>query len=118
MLTKAKTAQEILGDRFEMHTAFSRQTSEKVYVQHLLSKHASEILPLLLDHHAYLYICGDSRMAREVQHTLQELIGSLSQVDGEQFLRSLKESGRFQVSTLSLIATHFASDGLPVCSCF
>lgn len=97
MLTKPKDAHEILGDNFEMYTAFSRQTSEKAYVQHLLAKHASKILPLLLDQRAYLYICGDSRMAREVQHTLQELIGSLSRVDGELFLHNLKDSGRFQV---------------------
>ncbi|KAH8654831.1 hypothetical protein BGZ61DRAFT_486889 [Ilyonectria robusta] len=94
--TEWQAAYEILGDSFEMHTAFSRQTSEKVYVQHLLSKHASKILPLLLDQRAYLYICGDSCMAREVQHTLQELIGSLSPVDGELFLHNLKDSGRYQ----------------------
>ncbi|KAH7129691.1 NADPH cytochrome P450 oxidoreductase [Dactylonectria estremocensis] len=94
--TEWQDAHEILGDNFEMYTAFSRQTSEKAYVQHLLAKHASKILPLLLDQRAYLYICGDSRMAREVQHTLQELIGSLSRVDGELFLHNLKDSGRFQ----------------------
>lgn len=36
-------------------------------------------------------------MAREVQHTLQELISSLSPVDGELFLHNLKDSGRYQV---------------------
>ncbi|VUC26549.1 unnamed protein product [Clonostachys rosea] len=94
--TEWKAAQKILGDQFKLFTAFSRQAREKEYVQHLLSKYASEVLPLLLTQNAYLYICGDTHMAREVQHTLQELITSESQTNGELFLKNAREFGRFQ----------------------
>ncbi|KAJ9132421.1 NADPH--cytochrome P450 reductase [Pleurostoma richardsiae] len=62
----------VLGNSFELYTAFSRQTSTKFYVQHLLVEHANHVLPLLLDGEGYLYICGDTRMARESSGRFQE----------------------------------------------
>ncbi|EXJ87568.1 NADPH-ferrihemoprotein reductase [Capronia epimyces CBS 606.96] len=105
-----QTLQETLGDRFQLHTAFSRQTAKKVYVQDLLVDHGAEVLSLLLDNGGYLYICGDARMARQVQTTLSEIISRESNVslsDAEATIRDMKSSGRFQVcASPSLFLVH------------
>ncbi|KAJ5644110.1 NADPH--cytochrome P450 reductase, partial [Penicillium longicatenatum] len=65
----------ILGDKFQIYTAFSRQTPhEKVYVQQRLAENEKSLRSLVLDHKGYIYICGSGRMAREVQSTLGELL--------------------------------------------
>jgi sulfite reductase alpha subunit-like flavoprotein len=69
-------------------------------VQHLLVEHAAQVLHLLLNDNGYLYICGDARMARDVQKTLCELIGqasSTSALEAEGIVRNMKSTGRFQV---------------------
>ena len=83
-----------------MHVAFSRQQAEKVYVQHLLSQYAADVVSWLRDEEGYFYICGDARMAREVQATLCQILSqteSISVAEAEVFVRNLKSSGRFQV---------------------
>ncbi|MGG1218765.1 bifunctional cytochrome P450/NADPH--P450 reductase [Priestia endophytica] len=69
----------------EIHTAFSRiQNTSKTYVQHLIAKNAEEIIRIL-DEGARLYICGDgSKMAPEVENTLQDAYSSLHNVDEQE----------------------------------
>lgn len=88
-----------LGSSFEMVTAFSRQTSKKVYVQDKLLENASAITRLI-DEGAYIYVCGDaSRMARDVQSTLQKIISNargISDEKGIELIRSFKVQNRYQ----------------------
>lgn len=67
-----------MGDKFEMHVAFSRENKEKVYVQNMMRDNADEINRLLTQKPgACFYVCGDaSRMAREVNAALGEIISS------------------------------------------
>ncbi|KAL1980671.1 hypothetical protein VTN96DRAFT_3651 [Rasamsonia emersonii] len=98
--TEWKAQKKALGDNFELYTAFSRQPAKKkVYVQHRLVEHAAELRSLLLDNNGYLYICGDARMAREVQSTLCELVSkelTISLSEGEAVIRKMKSTGRYQ----------------------
>ncbi|KAG7848152.1 hypothetical protein KL941_002331 [Ogataea angusta] len=65
-----------LGEKFELVTAFSRETAEKVYVQHKMLERATEISELL-DDGAFFYVCGDAaRMARDVQTVLVRIMMS------------------------------------------
>ena len=65
--TLAKANQLILD------TAFSRDQTEKIYVQHRLLEKSQQILNWLEDG-AYIYICGDAkRMAKDVLDTLAEI---------------------------------------------
>lgn len=89
-----------LGELFEMHTAFSReQLGAKVYVQHKL-KEVSHHLNALLEQGAYIYVCGDaSKMARDVQHTLSEIIAkerNIPEERGAEIVRGLKVQNRYQ----------------------
>ncbi|CDK26973.1 unnamed protein product [Kuraishia capsulata CBS 1993] len=88
-----------LGDKFELITAFSRETSKKVYVQHKMAEKAAEI-DQLLKQNAFFYVCGDaSKMARDVQSTLVEILKSqrkLSESVASEMVRNFKVSNRYQ----------------------
>lgn len=54
----------------ELYTAFSRDSSEKVYVQNRITENADRVWRLLEDG-AHLYVCGDaSHMAPDVHSAL------------------------------------------------
>lgn len=82
----------------ELHSAFSRQQQEKVYVQHLMEQNAQDILGLL-EQGGHLYICGDGgKMAPAVEQSLIRSYQELRNVTHEQalgWLAELEQSGRF-----------------------
>lgn len=82
-----------------MDVAFSRDQAEKIYVQDRLKEQAAEVFAWL-ERGAHLYICGDmSRMAKDVEATLLEIIseqGKLSAEQAEQYLKDLRSNKRYQ----------------------
>ncbi|ALS74873.1 NADPH--cytochrome reductase [Planococcus rifietoensis] len=82
----------------ELHSAFSRQQQDKVYVQHLMEQNAQEILGLL-EQGGHLYICGDGgKMAPAVEQSLIRSYQELRNTTHEQalaWLAELEQSGRF-----------------------
>ncbi|OBA23924.1 hypothetical protein METBIDRAFT_30288 [Metschnikowia bicuspidata var. bicuspidata NRRL YB-4993] len=89
----------VLGDSFEMDVAFSRESSQKVYVQDKILSRAKEV-NLLLESGAFIYVCGDaSKMARDVQTTIVKIISderSISPEKAGDLVRSLKVQNRYQ----------------------
>lgn len=79
--------------------AWSRQSKEKVYVQHKLAAAAAEVWAWL-QQGAHVYVCGDAvRMARDVENTLLDIIakhGNMSRDDAEDYLNDLREDKRYQ----------------------
>ena len=71
--------------------AWSRDGSEKVYVQHLMKKHGKEIWAWI-DGGAYFYVCGDkSRMAKDVHKTLIGICGEhggMSEEEAHEFVEN------------------------------
>lgn len=90
----------VLGDSFEIITAFSRDGPKKVYVQHRLKEHAKEINELL-QKKAYFYVCGDaSHMAREVNTVLAEIIAEfrgVSEQKAEDVVKAMRSANQYQV---------------------
>ncbi|ODQ80733.1 hypothetical protein BABINDRAFT_166324 [Babjeviella inositovora NRRL Y-12698] len=88
-----------LGESFEMITAFSRETTRKVYVQHRIMERAEEIADLL-GKGAFIYVCGDaSRMARDVHDALAEVLVASKKMTREMavdMLRNFKIQNRYQ----------------------
>jgi sulfite reductase (NADPH) flavoprotein alpha-component len=82
-----------------MDTAFSRDTPEKVYVQHRMLERSRDLYEWLQDG-AYFYVCGDaSRMANDVHQALKTILmqeGSLSESDADAQLETLKKEKRYQ----------------------
>ncbi|MBM7693673.1 sulfite reductase (NADPH) flavoprotein alpha-component [Peribacillus deserti] len=83
----------------KMDVAFSRDTDEKVYVQHRMLEQSKELFAWLQDG-AVLYICGDEKnMAHDVHNTLLEIIekeGSMSREQAAEYLAGMQQNKRFQ----------------------
>lgn len=83
----------------EIHTAFSRDSDKKFYVQDRMRENSKLINDLLVKG-AYFYVCGDaSRMAREVQVTLVEIISKERGIDtdeAERLVKKMKSRNLFQ----------------------
>ena len=111
-LHELKMYQKSLSNSFSLYTAFSRQSGQKVYVQHRLAEHAAELCTLLLDCHGYLYICGDACMAGDVKDTLCQVLSQELKVtssESQQVLREMKNTGRYQVWLLMCFALSLAN---------
>lgn len=82
-----------------MDVAFSRDTAEKVYVQHRMLEQSKELFKWL-EEGAHVYICGDEKhMAHDVHQTLIEIIekeGSLSREEAEAYLADMQQQKRYQ----------------------
>ncbi|KAK8090750.1 NADPH--cytochrome P450 reductase [Apiospora phragmitis] len=90
---------KVLGDAFEMPTAFSREGPKKVYVQHLLKERSKEINELL-EKKAYVYVCGDAaNMAREVNTVLAQIISEqrgIPEAKAEEIVKNMRASNQYQ----------------------
>jgi NADPH-ferrihemoprotein reductase len=88
-----------MGDSLKIITAFSREGSEKVYVQHRLKENA-ELVSDLLKQKANFYVCGDAaNMAREVNLVLGHIIAQqrgLPAEKGEEMVKHMRSSGSYQ----------------------
>ncbi|KAI8062658.1 NADPH-dependent cytochrome P450 oxidoreductase [Gongronella butleri] len=80
-------------------TAFSRESDQKVYVQHRLKEHGENMWNLL-QKGAYIYVCGDAKsMAKCVNETIVELaqqFGDRTPEKANAFVKQLRASGRYQ----------------------
>lgn len=90
----------VLGDKFEMFNAFSRQdSSKKVYVQDKIVENY-KIVNELLNNGATIYVCGDaSRMARDVQAAIAKIVAKdrdISQESATELVKSWKVQNRYQ----------------------
>jgi NADPH-dependent sulfite reductase flavoprotein alpha-component len=81
-----------------LDTAFSRDQRRKVYVQDLMREHAVELWRWLEDG-AHLYVCGDaSRMARDVDQALRDVVRQRGHLDTErtdEYIKRLAADRRY-----------------------
>lgn len=87
------------GTLTRLDVAFSRDTDEKVYVQHRM-KQASQELYQWIEQGAVIYVCGDEQnMAKDVHATLLEIFqqeGGKSLEEAERFITQLVQEKRYQ----------------------
>jgi sulfite reductase (NADPH) flavoprotein alpha-component len=83
----------------KLHTAFSRDTAKKVYVQDRMQENAAELYEWL-ERGAYFYVCGDaSRMAKDVENALLDVIAKGSNgtlENAAEYLAAMKKQKRYQ----------------------
>ncbi|SII41259.1 putative NADPH--sulfite reductase flavoprotein alpha-component [Mycobacteroides abscessus subsp. abscessus] len=83
----------------KMDVAFSRDTDEKVYVQHRIAEHSKEFNEWL-QKGASIYICGDEKhMAKDVHQAIRNVLvkeQNLSEEDAEAYLKQMKKDKRYQ----------------------
>ncbi|HUL14018.1 MAG TPA: assimilatory sulfite reductase (NADPH) flavoprotein subunit [Methylococcaceae bacterium] len=79
--------------------AFSRDSEEKLYVQHRMLEKSSELYAWL-EEGAYFYVCGDAqRMAPDVHVALVDIVakeGGYAPERAEEYVRELQSSKRYQ----------------------
>lgn len=82
-----------------LDTAFSRDQGKKVYVQDRMQEKAAELYTWL-ERGAYFYVCGDaSRMAKDVENALLDVIAKGSNGTLEhatEYLAEMKKAKRYQ----------------------
>lgn len=87
------------GALTKLDVAFSRDQPEKIYVQHKMKQSAKELWAWL-EKGAHFYVCGDaSRMAKDVNDTLLEIIsteGNMTPEQATEYLSTLKKQKRYQ----------------------
>lgn len=83
----------------KLHTAFSRDTAKKIYVQDRMQENARDLYDWL-ERGAYFYVCGDaSRMAKDVENALLDVIAKGSNGTLEkaaEYLAAMKKQRRYQ----------------------
>lgn len=83
----------------KLDVAFSRDTEEKVYVQHRILEHSRELYTWLQEG-AHIYVCGDEKhMAHDVHSALITVIqeeGGLSPEAATAYLDNLQQEQRYQ----------------------
>lgn len=83
----------------KLNTAFSRDTARKVYVQDKMQQNAADLYDWL-ERGAYFYVCGDaSRMAKDVEHALLDVIAKGSNgtlENAAEYLAAMKKQKRYQ----------------------
>ncbi len=87
------------GHLARLDLAFSRDQTEKIYVQNRMLENAAELWAWLQSG-AHFYVCGDaSRMAKDVDaalHTIAETAGGLSAEAAAEYIAKLKSEKRYQ----------------------
>ncbi|HCW08617.1 MAG TPA: sulfite reductase [Cytophagales bacterium] len=85
------------GALTKMNVAFSRDQEEKIYVQHKMEQHATELFKWI-DSGAYLYVCGAKEpMSVDVVNSVLKIIqaSGKSQEQATAYLNQLIEEGRY-----------------------
>ena len=82
----------------KLDTAFSRDQSEKIYVQDRIIEQATDFYNWL-EQGGYIYICGDaSRMAKDVDRAIHQVVqvaGDKTKAEAEAYVDALKKDKRY-----------------------
>ncbi len=80
--------------------AWSRDQSQKIYVQHRLMENAAEIWKWLDAEGAHFFVCGDARrMAKDVDATLRKIVheqGGKNFEEANEYVEKLKSDKRYK----------------------
>jgi sulfite reductase (NADPH) flavoprotein alpha-component len=92
------TAMQESGLLSRLDLAFSRDQSEKIYVQDRMREQGAELFAWL-EKGAYFYVCGDAQyMAKDVDAALHELIashGAMGEEQAQEYVTNLKKQKRY-----------------------
>jgi sulfite reductase (NADPH) flavoprotein alpha-component len=87
------------GSLTRADVAFSRDQAQKLYVQDRMAARGRELYEWLQEG-AHFYVCGDkSRMARDVDHALRQIIqthGAMTEDDAREYVKRLQRENRYQ----------------------
>lgn len=83
----------------QLHCAFSRENAVKVYIQHVLEQKGDELMDMILNCNAVMYVCGDAKnMVKNVRAAVVDILVKYASYDNksaENFILQLEKSGRY-----------------------
>lgn len=83
-----------------LHTAFSRDTKKKVYVQHRMAEQSEALWRIIGKDGGHVYVCGDGgKMAEDVDTALRRIVqeeGDKSEEEAKRYIKELMEARRYQ----------------------
>ena len=89
----------------KLHTAFSRDQGQKVYVTHRLRENAAEFWRLIGEENAHFYICGDAKMmAKDVHDIVTDIVrdhGGKTQEEAEAYVKKMEAQKRYSADVWS-----------------
>ncbi len=92
-------AMRSIGLLSRLTLAWSRDSEEKIYVQHRMRDDGRDIWAWL-ERGAHIYVCGDAlRMAKDVERALVDVVaehGRRSPEDAARYVAELKKNDRYQ----------------------
>lgn len=87
----------------KVHTAFSRDQRQKVYVQDIIRQQGRDIYHVLSEKRGVFYLCGSSgKMPLAVREALIEVFvneGKMERDDAEGYLAAMERDGRYRQET-------------------
>lgn len=81
----------------KLNTAFSRDQKEKIYVQHKILENSKELWQWIKEG-SFIFICGASSMAKEVEKALILVVSkedNISYSDAQRYLSNLRKEKRY-----------------------
>jgi len=79
------------GTLTQLDVAFSRDQRTKIYVQDRMREHGAQLWEWLQDC-AHFYVCGDaSRMAKDVDHALRDIVAAHGNMNEERTAAYIKQ---------------------------
>ncbi|OXU28241.1 hypothetical protein TSAR_010767 [Trichomalopsis sarcophagae] len=82
-----------------LHTAFSREQANKVYVTHLLEQNKEELWRVIGEKNGHIYVCGDARnMARDVHNILLKVVmekGNMTELQAADYIKRMDSQKRY-----------------------
>jgi len=81
-----------------LHTAFSREGPQKVYVQHKIRENAAELWDLISTKKAVIFVCGSSSMGKDVLAAFEEIIRGYGNLPGQKakyYLENMQRMHRY-----------------------
>jgi len=88
------------GTLSDLQLAFSREKSEKVYVQHLLAQaeNAKKLWELVADKGAHIYVCGGTSMGLDVHKAIAGVVEKEGKMDSKaatDYVKALQANGKY-----------------------
>jgi len=88
-----------------LHTAFSRDQADKVYVTHRMRERSADLWRLIGEEGGHLYVCGDAKMmAKDVHNIIEEVViehGKMSKEEAEAYIKKMEQQKRYSADVWS-----------------
>merc|ERR1719369_504493 len=87
-----------------LHTAFSRDQPEKIYVSDRMRENLTDLWRLIGEKGAHVYVCGDAKMmAKDVRNIVLEVVkngGEMTVEDAEKYVKKMEQQKRYSADVV------------------